>query len=334
MDADRAGDDSPRETGTAGPFGGRLSLSGALLVAIGLSLLAIALSVRYDPGGTRWGRLLAIPFVFFLPGYALVSGAFPGAERSNNDHEDGLDAVERLALSVGFTVAVLPIVGIGLLWVGVGITYQSVLVSLSTITVGGSVVAGMRRARLPQVDRKSPNPLPWSSPRGWSGFTELAVNVTLVMTVILAVTTIGYAMTYPQSGEGGPEFSVLTPAGEGEFVASGYPNESASGEDLTLGIGITQDAATAAEYTVVVQLERVERGANDPAVTERVELTRVTIALEPGETVEQPVTVAPSLEGEGMRLSFLLYAGPVAEQPDRETADLHLHLWIDVTANG
>lgn len=332
MDADRTGDESPQQAGTTGPFGGRLALSGALLVAIGLSILAITISVRYDRAGKTWGRLLAIPFVFFLPGYALVSGAFPGAEPSD-DSGDWLGTLERLALSVGITVAVLPIVGIGLLWVGVGVTYQSVIVTLSTITVGGSIVAGVRRARLPQVDRTRPTPLSVTHPRDWSGVAELAVNVTLAMSVILAVATIGYAMAYSQSGEVGPEFYVLSPDGEGAFVASDYPTESAVGENLTLGIGITQDDATAAEYTVVVQLEQVERGANDPAVIERVELTRVTFALGPGETVEQPVTVSPSLEGEELRLSFLLYDGPVAENPDRESADLHLHLWIDVTSN-
>ena len=48
--------------------------------------------------------LLGGPFVLFFPGYTMVAALFPG--------RDDLEGLERLGLSLGLSIAVLPLMGL------------------------------------------------------------------------------------------------------------------------------------------------------------------------------------------------------------------------------
>jgi len=65
--------------------------------------------------------------VLFLPGYALIAALFP----SKND----LDGIERLALSFGLSIAVVPLIGLGLNFTPFGIRLVPIIVSLSVFTL-------------------------------------------------------------------------------------------------------------------------------------------------------------------------------------------------------
>ena len=47
--------------------------------------------------------ILGLPLVLFLPGYALIATLFP--------RKDDLDAIERIALSFGLSIAITPLLG-------------------------------------------------------------------------------------------------------------------------------------------------------------------------------------------------------------------------------
>jgi uncharacterized membrane protein len=70
--------------------------------------------------------VLGLPMVLFLPGYALIAALFPG--------KDDLDGIERLALSLGLSIAVVPLIGLGLNYTPWGIRLIPILVSLSVFT--------------------------------------------------------------------------------------------------------------------------------------------------------------------------------------------------------
>ena len=61
--------------------------------------------------------ILGIPIVLFIPGYLLVSVLFPGKKT-----EKGLDVVEKIALSLGVSIAIVPLLGIVLNYTPWGIT--------------------------------------------------------------------------------------------------------------------------------------------------------------------------------------------------------------------
>jgi len=65
-------------------------------------------------------------FVLFMPGYALVQILFPKKD---------MDFVERIVLSIGLSFAVSPIIGLMLNYVLWGIRLDSIVVSLSAVSI-------------------------------------------------------------------------------------------------------------------------------------------------------------------------------------------------------
>jgi uncharacterized membrane protein len=107
-------------------------------------------------------------------------------------------------------------------------------------------------------------------------------------------------------------------------------------------VGIGNQEHEQVEYTVVVQLQRVEivneSGATTNGTTVRVleerGLQRFQAELAHNETWHNQHTVTPTMTGEGLRLQYLLYRGDPPAEPSAETAYRELHLWVNVSASG
>lgn len=78
--------------------------------------------------------------VLFLPGYSLVEALYPG--------EGDLEPLERLALSVGLSLALVPLVGLLLNYTPWGIRLDPVIAALSTLTLSLLLLASYRKYRL------------------------------------------------------------------------------------------------------------------------------------------------------------------------------------------
>ena len=69
-----------------------------------LNLLVVALIVATIPMTSSVARIvLGLPFVLFFPGFVLNLALFPGKE--------GMGGIERMALSFGLSIAVVPLIG-------------------------------------------------------------------------------------------------------------------------------------------------------------------------------------------------------------------------------
>jgi hypothetical protein len=79
----------------------------------------------------RW--VLGSVFVLFLPGYVTVEALFPKGRE--------LDGIERFALSVGLSLALVPLVGLLLNYTPWGIRLTPIVISLTILTVGLALVA-------------------------------------------------------------------------------------------------------------------------------------------------------------------------------------------------
>ena len=53
--------------------------------------------------------VLGLPFILFIPGYILVFTLFPAKKTDR-----GIDIIERVALSLGLSIAIVPLIGLGL----------------------------------------------------------------------------------------------------------------------------------------------------------------------------------------------------------------------------
>lgn len=309
--------------------------------------------------------LLGLPFILFLPGYALIAALFPEegspptVEEDTADEETadtevqedeaaafmgmgygatdrGIDGIERVALSFGLSIAVVPLLGLVLNFTPWGIRLVPIVLTIAGFTLAMTAVAAIRRRALPPEDRFA---VPY---RDWidAGREELfnpesrldgALNVLLAVSILLAIAAVSYAILFPPQGETFTEFYILTEDDDGELVAAGYPTEFDLGDSEPVIVGVENHEAETLEYTVVIQLQEVEQANNETEVIERQELDRFTTpAIADNETYHHDQELTPTMAGEDLRLQFLLYRGEAPDEPTRENAYRDLHLWIDV----
>jgi uncharacterized membrane protein len=218
-----------------------------------------------------------------------------------------------------------------------GIRLLPILVSLSGLTLVLTAVAAVRRWALPSEERFRVPYRAWLSAGREELFspasrTDAALNVLLVLSILLAAASVGYAVTVPKEGERFSEFYLLTENEDGELVADNYPTELQQGESGSLIVGIGNQEHDRTEYTVIAELQRVERVGNETRVRERSELRRFRPTLGHNETWHRQHEVTPGMTGERLRLQYLLYRGPPPETTNQSTAYREVHLWINVTS--
>jgi uncharacterized membrane protein len=315
-------------------------LAGVVGVVILTNLAALLPVVSETPV-----RIIAgLVFVLFIPGYAFIAALFPEAgsgpstdgETVSNPQADGIDGIERTALSFGLSIALVPLVGLVLNFTPWGIRLLPILVSLSGLTLVLTAVAAVRRWALPADERFRVPYRAWLSAGREELFspasrTDAALNVLLVLSILLAAASVGYAVTVPKDGERFSEFYLLTEGEDGELVADGYPTEFERGEGRSLIVGIGNQEHEQTEYTVIAELQRVERVGNETQVRERSELRRFQPTLGHNKTWQRQHEVEPEMTGERLRLQYLLYRGSPPETVDQSTAYREVHLWVNVT---
>ena len=113
-------------------------------LAITLASLAVVMLVKGGPlMPIRY--LLGAVSVLFMPGYSIVEALYPRG--------DELAPLERLALSIGLSLAVVPLVGLILNYTPWGIRLVPVVVSNTALTIALLTVAALRKARYASTPR-------------------------------------------------------------------------------------------------------------------------------------------------------------------------------------
>jgi hypothetical protein len=109
-----------------------------LLVGATTVLAIYVLPSTYPAVILRW--IVGSAFVLFLPGLAVVYALFP--------EEKELDSIERIALTVGLSLAITPLIGLVLNYTPWGIRLNPIVVSLSMFTLAMATVATFRRYKI------------------------------------------------------------------------------------------------------------------------------------------------------------------------------------------
>lgn len=284
-----------------------------LLTVIGLVLLTDIFVLMPGLSETVLRNILGLPLVLFLPGYALIAALFPA--------KSDLDGIERTALSFGLSIAVVPLIGLALNYTPWGIKLLPILISLSVFTILMCALAYLRRERLPEADafevpfREMAQGLKAEILEKPEPGLDKALTIVLVLSILLSVSTLIYVVITPKEGEHFTEFYILGPDG----MADNYPTKYAPGGSGKVIVGIINHEYMPVNYTLEVRLEN--RSIPLPGDMQQ-------IALAHNETWEKPLTLTPSLEGEDMKLEFLLF-----NETDKTTPYRDLHLWIDVGSN-
>ena len=244
--------------------------------------------------------------VLFIPGYVLISALFP----KKND----LDAIERIALSFGLSIAVVPLIGLGLNYTPFGIRLVPIIVTLSIYTVLLIIVGIYRREELPEDEKfKVPIIKFYHDIIGEVKKPKTKVDniltIVLIFSIILAIGMVIYVIVTPKVGEKFTEFYILNST---TGKADNYPTNLKYDMPSNIKIGIINHEHSIVNYTIQTILDKKI-------------LTTAELTLGNNQTWEKNITFVPDKEGKDMRLEFLLFKGNNFTNPYRE-----LHLWINV----
>lgn len=276
----------------------RIKLKDELLVINILTILLILIIAFLPLGLLR--AILGLPVALFFPGYTLLAALFP--------NKDVLNTTERVALSFGLSMVVLAVIGLIHNYAPWGVRLYPILFSTALFIISSSAVAWFKRRGLSLEERFSVS-FSFSLSK-WVAASRLykGLSVALILAILAAIGTLGYAITVTEVGERFTQFYILSTEGKIE----GYPKELVVGQEATVRVGIVNWEREDMSYRIEVIIDGIVDREMGP------------LLLSHQEKWEREISFRPTRVGENQKVEFLLYRYG-EDEPYWE-----LHLWIDV----
>ncbi|MBU4222065.1 MAG: DUF1616 domain-containing protein [Euryarchaeota archaeon] len=268
--------------------GSKTKLPSDLLAVLALMVLTVFFVLVPSFEKTAFRTILGLPVVLFLPGYALIAALFP---RKND-----LDAIERIALSFGLSIAVVPLIGLVLNFTPWGIRLLPIIISLTLFIFIMVFIAHSRRLQIQENEKFEVNfkklydsikAEAFSKPENR---TDRILTIVLLISIILAILMVVYVIVTPKQGEKFTEFYLLGPGGKAE----GYPTNLTTGKTGSVIVGVVNHEYATMNYTLRVKIKEEL-------------LNEQHIQVEHNQTWEKPVNFTPLSQGSSLKLEFLLY---------------------------
>jgi uncharacterized membrane protein len=282
-----------------------------LLIVVGLVFLTDILVLVPVFSGSFLRTYLGILMVLFLPGYALTGAIFPA--------KSDLEGIERAMVSLGISIAVVPIMGLALNYSEWGIREFPILTAISAFTLLMCAITYYRRGLLPETEafgisfKDASLNLKAEFFNKPESTTDKVLSVFLILLVLASVGSLAYIIGIPKEGEHFTEFYMLGP----NRTADSYQTEFIQGEKGTVFIGIINHEYRFVDYTMDVRLGNMSLPIPE---------NQRRISLGNNMSWEEPVTFTPPIEGKNMKLEFLLFNETEKTIPYRD-----LHIWVNVT---
>jgi uncharacterized membrane protein len=294
--------------------------------------LAASVITLYLPGlsETPLRMVLALPVLLFIPGYCLIAILFP--------KNDDLGLVERIMLSIGFSIVIVPLIGFGLNFTPWGIRLEPIVVAIILLTWVMVLFAHYQRAVLPREERFR---VSFSAiagrirgeflPQGEKGVDRF-LSVVLTLVILVAILATVYVIIVPK--EGAERFSEFYILGKNQTAAD-YPDKIIPAENYPMYIGVGNHEYRTVNYTIETWALRTEfdNVTNSSAIVEMDPNDRLSLTLAHNETKIIPFNLFVVKPGY-TRVEFLLFnesvPGPEVTGGDRISASYrNLHLWVN-----
>jgi len=187
--------------------------------------------------------ILSIPIIIFIPGHVLICVLFPIKKT-----DKGIDFTERIALSLGLSLAIVPIFGIILNYTPWKFELRPIILALETFILIIGSIAVIRWYQTPPSNRFTITiniALPKHENR-----LDKTLTIILAMTVIIALILVVYAAIIPKEVEKFTEFYYTASGG----IGNEYPREIGARNNTSIIIGIANHEYKTINYTVEVWL--------------------------------------------------------------------------------
>ena len=246
--------------------------------------------------------VLAIPVILFIPGYCLLCSLFPG----NGD----VDLMTRMVLSVGVSIVIVPLIGLGLNFTPWGIHLDTIVISLSLFTIVMVIVTWYMRSTLPSEKRFR---MPFSEiatdfrqgflKKDGSGVDKI-LTVALVLALLITIIITVYVISVPREGEKYTAFFIL---GENQTAAN-YPDQIVPGREYSMYVGVRNHEYRDVQYTVETWMLRTEfdNMTNSSRILAMDPYDRLMLTLAHNETIIIPYNLSVRKSGYN-RVEFLLF---------------------------
>jgi uncharacterized membrane protein len=266
--------------------------------------VAVSIMVIYLPvlNTTPVRYMLVLPVILFIPGYCLIAALFP---------KDGdLNLIERMVLSIGLSIVIVPLIGLGLNFTPEGIQLESLVISLTLFTFVMIIITCYQRSRLPFEERFT---MPFSSiagtirkeifPSGTGRFDRLLSAVLVIGIIITLIITV-FVISVPREGERFTEFFIL---GENR-TGTNYPDITLPGQNFTMFVGVRNHEYRDVTYTVETWM--LQTVFDNVTNTSRIKVmdpnARLSLTLTHNETAIIPYNMSLNKTGYN-HVEFLLF---------------------------
>ena len=292
-----------------------------LVACIVLALLLVVLVFLVPDSLAR--QVLGLAFVLFLPGYVATAALFPENEQ--------IDGIERVALSFGLSIAIVPLIGLALNFTPWGIRLDPILASVSAFIVGVSLVAWYRRMRLPE-DERFAIVVDFELDFAGMPLVDKILTIGIAVMLVASVVVLAWAVTTPRVGERFTQLAILGPGG----MATDYPRNLTVGQDARVLLSVKSFEHATLNYSIAIVL--TERTDNSSSVAGYSIDWADTHSLAPHQAIVQNFTLEHlqyynqtfdfdvATPGE-WKLQFLLF---LEGQPITQDAYRNVHLWLNV----
>lgn len=303
----------------------------AILVLVCLAILSILIPVLSE---TPVRVLVGLLFILVAPGYALLAAFFPESTHGEGEAQDDarVDLLERIALAIGLSVALVVVVG-GLLTLSPWkLTSVSAVGCLSGITLAGVVVGGYRRERtLNELETPFP---PTDSSISEDGGRDNdpshlngILNVSLAIALLGAILVLVLAVSGPLAGEPYTELYLETDGPEGNVGPLTELNNGTVAPGTPLAVVVDNQEHSGMTYGIIVERQVYAKANGSKQLTSREQLLRTSVTLDIGESWRRSLTIEATPDGVA-RLAVHLYVGSLPSDSAPESASQTVHVWV------
>lgn len=219
-----------------------------LIIINVLTVIAIVLVLAL-PDGNLLRIAFGIPFLLFIPGYAIVSVLWPKKD---------LGDLERISLSIGLSIATIIVIGLALNYTPWGISLVPILVACFAVVIITSLLASYLRMRIAGDERFI---FKFQLKMLKLDFLKVdkITSILIVISLIVAGSVLVYVVLLPKQSDAYTEFYILDQNG----TTSDYPKNLKTGEYGTIIIGIVNHENERTNYTIRINLRNNTGALND-----------------------------------------------------------------------